>query len=124
MTILRIIDFETTGMEPPAEVVEVGYCDHYIDVPATRAEAGELSLSAAAIGEALAEALWRDDRLGGTALDNLDFAAEALDDHRHAIISAPARLRHHLHSLALKPLPSDSRAADEVRAAMNKERDQ
>ena len=27
MTILRIIDFETTGMEPPAEIVEVGYCD-------------------------------------------------------------------------------------------------
>jgi len=27
MTVLRIIDFETTGMEPPAEVVEVGYCD-------------------------------------------------------------------------------------------------
>lgn len=27
MTIIRVIDFETTGMEPPAEVVEVGYCD-------------------------------------------------------------------------------------------------
>jgi exodeoxyribonuclease X len=27
MTVLRVIDFETTGMEPPAEVVEVGYCD-------------------------------------------------------------------------------------------------
>jgi exodeoxyribonuclease X len=27
MTALRVIDFETTGMEPPAEVVEVGYCD-------------------------------------------------------------------------------------------------
>lgn len=25
--VLRVIDFETTGMEPPAEVVEVGYCD-------------------------------------------------------------------------------------------------
>jgi exodeoxyribonuclease X len=24
---LRVVDFETTGMEPPAEVVEVGYCD-------------------------------------------------------------------------------------------------
>lgn len=24
---IRVIDFETTGMEPPAEVVEVGYCD-------------------------------------------------------------------------------------------------
>ena len=27
MTRIRILDFETTGMEPPAEVVEVGYCD-------------------------------------------------------------------------------------------------
>jgi exodeoxyribonuclease X len=27
MTVLRVLDFETTGMEPPAEVVEVGYCD-------------------------------------------------------------------------------------------------
>lgn len=25
--VIRLIDFETTGMEPPAEVVEVGYCD-------------------------------------------------------------------------------------------------
>lgn len=25
--VLRVIDFETTGMEPPAVVVEVGYCD-------------------------------------------------------------------------------------------------
>lgn len=25
--IIRIVDFETTGMEPPAEVVEVGWCD-------------------------------------------------------------------------------------------------
>lgn len=24
---IRVIDFETTGMEPPAEVIEVGYCD-------------------------------------------------------------------------------------------------
>lgn len=27
MTIIRVIDFETTGVEPPAEVVEYGYCD-------------------------------------------------------------------------------------------------
>lgn len=27
MPIIRIIDFETTGMEPPAAVIEVGYCD-------------------------------------------------------------------------------------------------
>ncbi len=27
MTTIRVIDFETTGMEPPAEVIEVGYCD-------------------------------------------------------------------------------------------------
>lgn len=27
MTILRVIDFETTGTEPPAEVCEVGICD-------------------------------------------------------------------------------------------------
>lgn len=27
MTVLRVIDFETTGMEPPAAVVEVGCCD-------------------------------------------------------------------------------------------------
>lgn len=25
--IIRVIDFETTGMEPPADVCEVGYCD-------------------------------------------------------------------------------------------------
>lgn len=27
MTVIRVIDFETTGMEPPAEVVEYGFCD-------------------------------------------------------------------------------------------------
>ena len=27
MTIIRVIDFETTGMEPPAQVCEVGTCD-------------------------------------------------------------------------------------------------
>jgi exodeoxyribonuclease X len=27
MSILRIIDFETTGLAPPAEVIEVGLCD-------------------------------------------------------------------------------------------------
>jgi exodeoxyribonuclease X len=27
LTIIRVIDFETTGMEPPAEVCEVGLCD-------------------------------------------------------------------------------------------------
>lgn len=25
--VIRVVDFETTGTEPPAEVVEVGYCD-------------------------------------------------------------------------------------------------
>lgn len=27
MTVIRVIDFETSGMEPPAEVVEYGFCD-------------------------------------------------------------------------------------------------
>jgi exodeoxyribonuclease X len=27
MTIIRVVDFETTGMEPPAEVCEVGICE-------------------------------------------------------------------------------------------------
>ena len=27
MTTIRVMDFETTGLEPPAEVIEVGYCD-------------------------------------------------------------------------------------------------
>lgn len=27
MSVIRVIDFETCGTEPPAEVVEVGYCD-------------------------------------------------------------------------------------------------
>lgn len=31
MTIIRVIDFETTGTEPPAEVCEVGLCDVNID---------------------------------------------------------------------------------------------
>lgn len=31
MTIIRVIDFETTGMEPPAEVCEVGFCDLNLD---------------------------------------------------------------------------------------------
>jgi exodeoxyribonuclease X len=38
VTTIRVIDFETTGMEPPAEVCEVGICDLHlesreIDVP-------------------------------------------------------------------------------------------
>jgi exodeoxyribonuclease X len=31
MTIVRVIDFETTGIEPPAEVCEVGICDYDVD---------------------------------------------------------------------------------------------
>jgi len=31
MTIIRVIDFETTGVEPPAEVCEVGICDLDLD---------------------------------------------------------------------------------------------
>lgn len=31
MTIIRIIDFETTGTEPPAEVCEVGICDLFLE---------------------------------------------------------------------------------------------
>lgn len=31
MTIVRVIDFETTGTEPPAEVCEVGICDLDLD---------------------------------------------------------------------------------------------
>lgn len=31
MTIIRVIDFETTGMEPPAEVCEVGVCDLHLE---------------------------------------------------------------------------------------------
>lgn len=31
MTVIRIIDFETTGMEPPAEVCEVGLCDLHLE---------------------------------------------------------------------------------------------
>lgn len=27
MSVIRVVDFETTGMEPPAQVCEVGYCD-------------------------------------------------------------------------------------------------
>jgi exodeoxyribonuclease X len=31
MTVIRVIDFETTGIEPPAEVCEVGICDLHLD---------------------------------------------------------------------------------------------
>ena len=31
MTIIRVIDFETTGMEPPAEICEVGICDYDVE---------------------------------------------------------------------------------------------
>lgn len=31
MTIIRVIDFETTGTEPPAEVCEVGLCDLHLE---------------------------------------------------------------------------------------------
>lgn len=31
MTIIRVIDFETTGTEPPAEVCEVGVCDFHLE---------------------------------------------------------------------------------------------
>lgn len=29
MSFLRVIDFETTGTEPPAEIIEVGYTDYF-----------------------------------------------------------------------------------------------
>lgn len=38
MTTIRVIDFETCGLEPPAEVCEVGYCD------LTRADDGSWSV--------------------------------------------------------------------------------
>lgn len=31
MTIIRVVDFETTGIEPPAEVCEVGICDLHLE---------------------------------------------------------------------------------------------
>lgn len=31
MTVIRVIDFETTGVEPPAEVCEVGICDLHLE---------------------------------------------------------------------------------------------
>jgi exodeoxyribonuclease X len=31
VTVIRVIDFETTGMEPPAEVCEVGICDLHLE---------------------------------------------------------------------------------------------
>ena len=31
MTIIRVIDFETTGTEPPAQVCEVGICDLHLE---------------------------------------------------------------------------------------------
>lgn len=31
MTIIRVVDFETTGTEPPAEVCEVGICDVHLE---------------------------------------------------------------------------------------------
>jgi exodeoxyribonuclease X len=34
LTTIRVIDFETTGTEPPAEVCEVGLCDLDLDVKA------------------------------------------------------------------------------------------
>lgn len=36
--IIRVVDFETTGMEPPAEVVEYGYCDLVSEAGAWRVE--------------------------------------------------------------------------------------
>lgn len=31
MTTIRVVDFETTGLEPPAEVADVGLCDFEVD---------------------------------------------------------------------------------------------
>lgn len=31
MTIIRIVDFETNGIEPPAQVCEVGICDFHLE---------------------------------------------------------------------------------------------
>jgi len=31
MTVIRALDFETTGLEPPAEVAECGICDYVLD---------------------------------------------------------------------------------------------
>jgi exodeoxyribonuclease X len=31
LTVIRVIDFETTGTEPPAEVCEVGICDFHLE---------------------------------------------------------------------------------------------
>ena len=31
MTVIRVIDFETTGFEPDSEVIEFGYCDYDVE---------------------------------------------------------------------------------------------
>ena len=40
MTVIRVIDFETTGMEPPAQVCEVGLCDLFLEEKRVSAHAG------------------------------------------------------------------------------------
>lgn len=42
MTVIRVIDFETTGVEPPAEVCEVGVCDLRLEEKAIDAPRGWL----------------------------------------------------------------------------------
>lgn len=118
MVVLRVIDFETTGMEPPAaEVVEVGYCDLIATKggnwtvaapvswlcgvgaipPETRA-VHHISMAEVAglptFAETRAQLFASVPVLTGVVAHNLDFENRFLGDHgAHSICTLKAALR-------------------------------
>ncbi len=83
MAIIRVIDFETTGLEKPAEVVEVGHCDFDTEARAVLVEgAGSRLCGAASIPpEArMIHHIRHQDVSGLPAFDPEELLAELLKD--------------------------------------------
>lgn len=116
MNIIRIIDFETTGMEPPAEVIEVGYCDIIDKGDGWRLGASNAWLCGASaippevravhhiqLDEVIGlepfdrAAMWSEAKAHGVAIvaaHNLDFEAKFWGEHGfHQICTYKAALR-------------------------------
>lgn len=109
MTTIRVIDFETTGFEPPAEVCEVGICDLHLDekrvsipiawlcgvkaMPPEVRAIHHISLAECEGLEPFAPERLLDDELAAVAAHNAEFETKFFTPTRPLICTYKAALR-------------------------------
>lgn len=109
MTIIRVIDFETTGLEPPAEVCEVGICDFHLEdrtivapkawlccvgsMPPEARAVHHISLADCAGQPAFSSAAIRDQEVNAFAAHNAAFEARFYKPELPVICTYKAALR-------------------------------